>query len=409
MLREELKKIWRPGILLILLLLGAVYYMMFLDFYIVHFPNGPNSEAMIETAADLVKAYGTTLEPEELEEFAATIPELKAKADAYIRVYPPAQERGFDSYSAFLEFQNETSLYSGELSEAEQEKYTAAMLIQNYLWSDETDNIYGRLYATQVYVREYGVWQANGVDLQTRAYDMGYSTREYVNAEKSFFGEDHAWRNIMPYEVPEATSTYLGYLLVWMSLSVCILLSPVLVRDRMRAMRPLQWSARRGRGILKIQFTAAMLSAFLMTTVNLFIFGGLFLTNGISVFADSRMFSFMMTGFCWVNWSYSVWCAVLIIMCYLVTLGTAALAFFLSRFSGNYVAMLLKLIPLIVACTILAPRLVVLAFYYQNGMYIWTPVPMIELIMAELVMMLGLALCGIAIARQKKQDLLTDY
>lgn len=407
MLREEMKKIWRPGILLILLLLGAVYYMMYLDFYVVHFPNGPNNEAMIETAADLIKAYGTTLEPQELEEFAAMIPALEAEADAYIREYPLAQQYGLDSYASYLEFRNETNLYSGELSEAEQEKHSAAMLIQNYLWSDETGNIYGRLYATEEYVREYGVWQANGVDVQTRAYDTGYSAQEYDNAERRFFGDDNAWRNIMPYEVPEATSTYLGYLLIWMSLSACILLSPILVRDRMWAMRPLQWSARRGRGILKTQFATTMLSAFLITTVNLLIFGGLFLTNGISVFAGSRMFSFMMTGFCWVNWSYGLWCAVLIIMCYLVTLGTAALAFFLSRFSGNYVAMLLKLIPLIVACAILAPRLIIRAFYYGNGMYIWTPIPMIELIVAGLVIMLGFALCGAAITRQKKQDLLT--
>ena len=41
MLKEEMKKIWRPGILAVLILLGFVYYTMYLEFYIQYFPNGP--------------------------------------------------------------------------------------------------------------------------------------------------------------------------------------------------------------------------------------------------------------------------------------------------------------------------------------------------------------------------------
>lgn len=41
LLKWELRKIWRPGILAAILLLGAVYYWMFPQFYIEHFCNGP--------------------------------------------------------------------------------------------------------------------------------------------------------------------------------------------------------------------------------------------------------------------------------------------------------------------------------------------------------------------------------
>ena len=46
----ELRKIWRPGILAAILLLGAVYYWMFPQFYIEYFCNGPNAGAAGRTA-----------------------------------------------------------------------------------------------------------------------------------------------------------------------------------------------------------------------------------------------------------------------------------------------------------------------------------------------------------------------
>ena len=61
----ELRKIWRPGILAAILLLGAVYYWMFPQFYIEYFCNGPSGEAQFDLASDWVARYGPTLEPEE--------------------------------------------------------------------------------------------------------------------------------------------------------------------------------------------------------------------------------------------------------------------------------------------------------------------------------------------------------
>ena len=41
---QELKKIWRPGILAGIVLLGLIYYYMFPSFYIEHFSNGPSAQ-----------------------------------------------------------------------------------------------------------------------------------------------------------------------------------------------------------------------------------------------------------------------------------------------------------------------------------------------------------------------------
>lgn len=65
LLAWELRKIWRPGILAAIVLLGAVYYWMFPEFYIEYFCNGPASQAQFQLASEWVEKYGPTLEPEE--------------------------------------------------------------------------------------------------------------------------------------------------------------------------------------------------------------------------------------------------------------------------------------------------------------------------------------------------------
>lgn len=66
LLWEELKKIWRPGVLGILVVLGALYYLLFPSFYVEYFCNGPTAQAEFDLAAEWLPRYGPTLEPEEL-------------------------------------------------------------------------------------------------------------------------------------------------------------------------------------------------------------------------------------------------------------------------------------------------------------------------------------------------------
>lgn len=65
LLGQELKKIWRPGILVGIVLLGLIYYYMFPSFYIEHFSNGPSAKEQFDLSVEWVARYGPTLEPEE--------------------------------------------------------------------------------------------------------------------------------------------------------------------------------------------------------------------------------------------------------------------------------------------------------------------------------------------------------
>ena len=94
LLKWELRKIWRPGILLAILLLGSVYYWLFPQFYIEHFCNGPQAEAQFDLAAGWLEQYGTTMEPSERAELDGQLAEEIAAFDTQVASIPEAAAWG---------------------------------------------------------------------------------------------------------------------------------------------------------------------------------------------------------------------------------------------------------------------------------------------------------------------------
>ena len=111
LLAWELRKIWRPGILAAILLLGAVYYWMFPEFYIEYFCNGPASQAQFQLASEWVEKYGPTLEPEERAELDGQLAEEIAAFDVQIAAIPETAAVGLTDYETFSKFRE--NYYSG--------------------------------------------------------------------------------------------------------------------------------------------------------------------------------------------------------------------------------------------------------------------------------------------------------
>ena len=98
---QELKKIWRPGILAGIVLLGLIYYYMFPSFYIEHFSNGPFARAEFELAVEWVAQYGPTLEPEERAELDSRLEEEITKFNRQLEGIPEAAAAGITDYTSF--------------------------------------------------------------------------------------------------------------------------------------------------------------------------------------------------------------------------------------------------------------------------------------------------------------------
>lgn len=400
LLKWELRKIWHPGIVTAIVLLGAVYYWMFPQFYIEYFCNGPNAEAQFALASEWVEKYGPTMEPEERMELDG---QLAKEIDAFsqqIAGIPEAAAAGLTSYEQFYAFHSDylKCVYeAGGMADMETE-YLRSRVYGGTNWS-----IIDQLRSTMEAYDEREEYNARSIALRREEGQPSAMIQREMELASS--PQTYA---LLPYPVRESTNQYTMDLAVWCILSVVLLLSPTLVRDRLRRLRPMQWASRKGRRILNVQMGAALLSALLLTLVNLTVYAVPFLMQEPLRFADCGLGGLWLWGTPWFDWTYGTYLLVLTAMLLMLSLGAGALTVFLSQYSGNYVSMLLKALPLFLVVGVFCGRWLLddpfhFRRWWADGP--WTPKGAQWMILLPLLF-LGLGLCLWSCLRQRKRELL---
>lgn len=400
LLAWELRKIWRPGILAAILLLGAVYYWMFPEFYIEYFCNGPASQAQFQMASQWVEKYGPTLEPEERAELDGQLAEEIGKFDQQIAAIPEAAAVGLTDYETFSKFRED--YYSGTAASGGE-----ADMDMEYLLS----RVYG---GTNWYVILELEQTMETYDTQYERLALDISNREelgdpeaMIQREKQLAEPERA-HGLLPLSVKRSTQEYGKDLAVWCVLSIVLLLCPTLVRDRLRRTRAMQWTSRRGRSILTCQMAAALCSALVLTAVNLVVYAVPFLAQEPLRFRDCGLGGIWEWGSPWFDWTYGTYLVVLVGLILALSLAAAGLTVFLSQYSGSYIAMLLKALPLFVAVgAVLGNWLLDLPFRFrriwENGP--WMPKG-IEAAVVAVLLAVSILLCTLTCRRQRKRELL---
>ena len=301
---------------------GAVYYWMFPQFYIEYFTNGPYAKTQFDLADHWVEQYGPTLEPEERERLDSQLAEEISAFDAQITAIPDAAAAGLTNYVAFLSFR---------------EDYLNGVRDSNGQADMDTEYLLNRVYGgTNWYRIEVLIDTMETYDTQedrraqivsNRQQDGQLETMVWREAELASSETAHS---LLLSSVKHSTQEYGKDLAVWCILSVVLLLSPTLVRDRLQGTRAMQWLSRRGRGILNVQMGAALLSALALTIVNLNIYAIPFLAQGPLQFAACGLDGIWEWGAPWFNWTYGTYLLVLAGLFLALSLGAAGLTVFLS-------------------------------------------------------------------------------
>ena len=379
---QELKKIWHPGIFVGIVLLGLIYYYMFPGFYIEHFSNGPSARAEFDLSVEWVAQYGPTLEPEERTEVDSQLAEEIAKFNRRLEKFPEAVAVGITDYTSFRA--------------ADQSDENTQLM-----W-DIRDG-------TNYYTIENIQQMTELCDLQRDYRGQPEFFQYYTPKEQAQMLAVDSWpKSLLSRSVMDSTNSYLKYLAQWTAVSVILLLSPTLVRDRLRRTRPLQWSSRRGRRVLHTQLAAGLVSALLLSVVNITVYAVPFLAQGPLALRDCPLGNSVWdTGIPWFNWTYGQYLGILTGMVLALGIGIGAVTLFLSRFSDSYVSMLLKAFPLLVAVGgFFATWVMNHAFFFHPA---WDYADFFvskgaEAVCIAVLLIMGAALAGWSCFRQRKLE-----
>ncbi len=392
----EVKKIWRPILLLAIILIGVVYYPIRPGFYLNMIGHDVISKAEIQLASEWLKQYGPTIDRSERAELDGQLTELKADFAQQLINVPGASEAGIIDYDSYLTWENafyekdtpteeERTLYQSLLNLTD--SYTIGELITFM-------NNYDRL-ANGGSVVDIGA----AITPPSPAADASIQRILRVENNKDAYG-------FLPSSIVSDTDAFFHYFAIWCSFSTILLLAPTLVNDRLHHTRPMQWVSRRGRKVINMQMGSALISGLLLTMLNCIAYLLPFLSTEVLQFWNCPMVSVWPGSFPWFDWSYGQYLLALLSLTTLLTLATAGFITILSWYSGNYVSVLLKAIPLIFVLEwVVVPWIMDGAGRFASMPVRLTGWPGTEFMGGILTTVLSLFLCIFICQRQKKKDL----
>ncbi|GKV54762.1 hypothetical protein NCCP2222_07090 [Sporosarcina sp. NCCP-2222] len=265
---NEMKKILTWKSLLLLLIINCILYFFLIDFYIKHFPNGRPALDSYRIGIEMIDKYGPSMDDEEFKDFLKTYDAQVKEADQYLQSDPQAVEEGIDTYKKFMDY---------DWNNAPQEVWK----IREQIFFEEKVNTFWELQERERLIEFH----------ELKEMEPGGTTpaqkKQYAKlAKEGIFGN-----------YPEIVITnfhdYISNVAVAILFSVVAVMSPMILRDRTRQIVPLQYTARKGRSLLKTKLLAGFLSTLLVVTSLLVIYMGLYSLNNTSMFFDVRINTFI--------------------------------------------------------------------------------------------------------------------
>lgn len=384
---QEMRKIWRPGILAALVVLGVLFYFLRPKFWIELISDAQ----CFDYSLMLVEQYGPMLTAEVRPELDPMYKEIKENFNREVQKIPEAAAAGVTDLESYQAADRAGALYELDAK------------LFSELW---------RLYMT---VNDFGVI----IGLYDGRMDGTFSMKDsphlasytpqaqarIIELEETTLRTKSV--SFMNHSTPQYTADWGRYLAVWTVLSVILLLSPTLVRDRLHRTQTMQWASLRGRKVVRTQVAAVLVSALLLAAVNLALYFIPFAQQG-SLPLWNCPIDCGNGGTPWFDWTYGQFILMLIAMNFSFALVAGGLAVFLSQFSANYVPMLLKTTPLFLAVgLVIANWMLSDPFYLRKSRYGGLNNPKgIEFVCIILLLVMNFGLCFWTCARQRKKELL---
>lgn len=389
LLSFEMKKIWSPLIIAVLLVLGIVYGYLFLSFSLTNFPHG---HPMIEQY-DLIKSwtarYGTTMDVGERLDAEQGLSSLYSEAKEYILSdvrFSAAKIYNYDDYTAFY-LEANTAV----------DPTPADLTIANLLYTEEFNYIGYRIDTVTSALIAYDIRNESLLNARYDTLEEQQRIENLVNNEMT--------NGIMAYEAVGNLDEYSRWCSIFLILSVTVLISPTLVRDRLNSIQSLQWSSKTGRCVLRRQFGAVIISAIILIVVELVIMVGLYSMLGTKYFWNSPLTSFFYGNKYWFDMSYGQYILLKIAFAVTIALGAVGIMFCLSRHSANYISLLMKLIPAFALLAVIGNSVVCALFQFGNSLYKVTHIVGIEAYCATGVCIVGIVCATLTIFRERKNEL----
>lgn len=313
---NEVKKILNVKSIFVLCMISFVMYYMFISSEINLFPSR-GDEAIYTIAKEVIKQKGNHLEDEDLGYLKNLELNFKKEADNYLKENEYAKDLGVDSYDKFQEF---NSNLKGEVKKLDE--------LSNNISFKEIEESLSK-------IRSMGYFIDNFENKYNNSYiESGAQKDRLTEINKTKVNND-----ILPWFIFDNYNSFIINTTLLVLVSIIFILGPIFTKDEVVNMEVLQYTTRRGRRLYKDKIAAALISAFIMVTLELSILFTLFLTrqNTVELFYNSNINSCFKYGANWFDLTLIQYIILSIIIVYTLAFALALIISYVSRKSHRYI------------------------------------------------------------------------
>jgi hypothetical protein len=391
---HEIRKIWNLKVLAVIAVLCVLWYYMFLEFNVKHYPNGHPATEIANLMMELNEQFGMTVTAEQISPFLAEKQAaLVAEADSFIQSIPDFAAHGIYNYQDFEEWRQQ------DWDDLTEEFWALNDL---FVHSKESNKLGFRIQAP-FYLQES--WDGAVLrlerELEWAAHDRGRQ-RQRINEiieTVEYMGtmDGSAWTN---------TITYFCSLAILIALSTLLLISPLITADRMRNVHHLQYTSKLGRRIMRRQLAAVLVSSALFTTAMLAVFGAIYSTTGVFMYWNHGLVSFHRSSpVTLFPITFGGYVLAMVAMVYVLSLGVSLIAFVISRYSRSLITAAIKLIPVFVALRFLCAALLRASpFTLWSGLYQRTGIAGVEAMICGMLLLVMTLAAVWVLRRERRAD-----
>lgn len=330
LLIQELKKIWSPITIALLLLSSIMFYFVFAKTYIDMIEFGVDGGAQYELALEWSGKYGNTLDDTECGEIMTELNNAKAVFDSQIQAFPAAATYGITSYDEYSLFE---STYRASLEDGSADADTD---IEEFIYEITDKTNLTTVKAIKNTLEEHELLSDQSLTAFAGDDEIGTKERERL----SQLDESEIKFGYIPGSLLDSTTGLITALVIWISVSILILLSPTIVRDKLNRVQNIQFCSRAGRKVYGVQVFAAIISGTVLTAANCIALGGILISKGILAFRNFYIFSINYIP--WVDWTYGRYLLVIMMISMVIGICVTMVTVFLSGMSKGYIGMIMK-------------------------------------------------------------------
>ena len=357
-----------------LLIVGStIIYKMFISFDIDYFPGGRPKLDEYNIMVQMIEDYGHEMDETELKHLKNIYKEKLIEADEFLNNNKDFNEVGIYSYEDY-ENTNEKSLSQEKNQKLNDIKW-------DYLGREE-GTIFWELRTSQNLISSY--------EDRNNYYSENLNENQEKRINEIIKNKEN--ESILPEVVFKNYNDLIRFSAACIVIGITFMLTPLFLRDKKDKVEYLQYSSKHGRRLFKSKLIAGLISALIITSIELMICFILYSGNNTSMFFESNINSIFNNRF-WFNITFIQY----IILT--VSIIVAFISMFISSKVNSYIAGIGVQVPTLFAtCGLTAGILV-------NNLFILYIPKYLALAIYLILIVITIAITILAIRKEKFMDI----